>query len=141
MRISDWSSDVCSSDLWNALLQSLARQIRALGGNDFRAIHTGTWREDWPDRREASVARIRAVGSAATADGGTALVIPARSNGRGAEQALLHGLSYRPREGLAPHPFLRQWSAGQVAPGAVHFRPGGGGTHLHDPVPTHLIRP
>src|SRR3546814_11215551 len=114
MRISDWSSDVCSSDLleraralstaparetvvlvghgagddsadahWNALLQSLARQIRALGGNDFRAIHTGTWREDWPDRRAASVARIRAGVSAATAAGGTAVLIPARRTGRG----------------------------------------------------------
>src|SRR3546814_2618488 len=32
MRISDWSSDVCSSDLWQALQARIARRICGAGG-------------------------------------------------------------------------------------------------------------
>src|SRR3546814_16792147 len=33
MRISDWSSDVCSSDLWNTNPEVVAVSSRALGGD------------------------------------------------------------------------------------------------------------
>jgi hypothetical protein len=32
---------------------------RALGGDRFRAIEIGTWREDWPDKRAAAVEEVR----------------------------------------------------------------------------------
>src|SRR3546814_17207419 len=34
MRISDWSSDVCSSDLTEGLLQDLQRRLESLGNTD-----------------------------------------------------------------------------------------------------------
>src|SRR3546814_987672 len=47
MRISDWSSDVCSSDLAQIAKQELAEIVRArllqiAGGNDLVGIHIGS---------------------------------------------------------------------------------------------------
>lgn len=112
---------------WNALLGSLARRIGALGGDRFRAIRTGTWREDWPAQREGAIARLRGIVAEAGADGGTALVIPARTNGRGSEPEFLEGLDYRLGEGFAPHPLFAEWIARQIGIGLGR---------LHRPEPT-----
>lgn len=99
---------------WNAMLDSLALQMSALGGDGFRAIRTGTWREDWPVQREGAIARLRGLVAEAGAGGGTTLVIPARTNGRGPEERFLAGLDYRLGEGFAPHPLFAEWIARQV---------------------------
>src|SRR5690606_4400239 len=46
---------------WRGLLASLAKQMKQAGGDAFRAIEVGTWREDWPAEREPEVKAIRAL--------------------------------------------------------------------------------
>src|SRR5690606_4299149 len=71
--------DEKGNQYWIELLESLRAQMLEAGGDDFRAIHVATWREDWPDKREAAVAHIRELIENANADGGRALVVPART--------------------------------------------------------------
>src|SRR3546814_4976865 len=64
MRISDWSSDVCSSDLLGAMAEEgyitpqQARTLRAprIDGRDRRDLPTGTYFADWalPEARKLS---------------------------------------------------------------------------------------
>lgn len=98
---------------WLTTLESLAQRMRANGGERFRAIRAGTWREDWPDKSEAWVPRIRGWVEDAARDG-TAIVIPARTNGTGPEKHLLAGLDYRLGSGFAPHPLFARWLQEQV---------------------------
>lgn len=100
---------------WNDLLLSVARRMREKGGDRFRAIRTATWREDWPDKRKASVEQVRAFVQEASADGGRALVIPARTLGQGPERRLLEGLVFELGEGFAPLPLFAQWADEQVS--------------------------
>jgi hypothetical protein len=99
---------------WNELLQSLAARMRARGGDRFRAIHTATWREDWPEKRRPAVERVRALVQKASADGGRTLVVPARTLGQGPERRLLDGLAFELGEGFAPHPLFARWAGEQV---------------------------
>ncbi|MBI2315801.1 MAG: hypothetical protein HYU75_01860 [Betaproteobacteria bacterium] len=55
-------------------------------------------------------------------DGGRALVIPARTNGRGPEQAFLEGLTFDLGEGFAPHPLFLRWVEAQVEAGTSVLR-------------------
>ena len=100
---------------WRAMLASLARRMRALGGDRFRAVRTATWREDWPDKRKPAVEEVRAFVQEATADGGRALVVPARTLGQGPERRLLEGLPFELGEGFAPLPLFTRWAEGEVA--------------------------
>lgn len=99
---------------WRETLASLARRMRELGGDRFRAVRTATWREDWPDKRKPAVEEVRAFVQEATADGGRALVIPARTLGRGPERRLLEGLSFELGEGFAPLPLFARWAENEV---------------------------
>jgi hypothetical protein len=89
--------------------------MRELGGRRFRAIRSATWREDWPDKREAAVEEVRSFVQEAAADGGRALVIPARTLGQGPERRLLEGLPFELGEGFAPLPLFARWADEQVA--------------------------
>lgn len=100
---------------WQKVLSSLATRMRAEGGDRFRAIRAGTWREDWPEKRESAVETVRSLVEKATADGGRALVLPARTLGQGPERRLLEGLSFDLGEGFAPHPLFARWAEEQVA--------------------------
>jgi len=102
---------------WIEVLESLVAQMRAQGGQTFRAIRIATWREDWPDKREPWIARMRAMVEGATRDGGRALVIPARTNAQGPERVFLEGLSFELGEGFAPHPLFTRWIEEQVRNG------------------------
>lgn len=99
---------------WRETLASLARRMRELGGDRFRAVRAATWREDWPDKRKPAVEEVRALVQEATADGGRALVIPARTLGRGPERRLLKGLSFELGEGFAPLPLFARWAENEV---------------------------
>lgn len=102
---------------WIEVLESLAEQMRAQGGQTFRAIRIATWREDWPGKREPWIAKARAMVEEATRDGGRALVIPARTNAQGPERVFLKGLSFELGEGFAPHPLFARWVEEQVQNG------------------------
>lgn len=101
---------------WIALLESIADKMRANGGAAFREIRVATWREDWPDKRELWVARVRSWVEQAGRDGDV-IVIPARTNGSGPETKLLAGLNYRLGTGFAPHPLFARWVDEQVLHG------------------------
>lgn len=136
------AGDDPSNDHWRQRLASLARTMRAGAGAKFRAIEVGTWREDWPAQRAPEVAAIRGLVEVASADGGRALVIPARTTGQGPEAELLAGLRYQLGHGFAPHPRFERWVEEQIglgleALGAVQARPAAAAppappAHLHD---------
>ncbi len=102
---------------WIEVLESLAEQMRAQGGQTFRAIRIATWREDWPGKREPWIAKARAMVEEAARDGGRALVIPARTNAQGPERVFLKGLPFELGEGFAPHPLFARWVEEQVQNG------------------------
>lgn len=106
---------------WRHLLGSIADQMRAAGGSRFRAIEVGTWREDWPAQREPELRKIRAIVEAASANGGRAIVIPARTTGQGSEREFLDGLRYELGAGFAPHPRFDAWLDEQVARGIAQL--------------------
>lgn len=102
---------------WVEVLESLARQMRARGGQEFRAIRIATWREDWPGKRAPWIAKVRAMVEEATRDGGRALVIPARTNAHGPERQFLEGLDFALGSGFAPHPLFARWVEEQIVKG------------------------
>jgi sirohydrochlorin cobaltochelatase len=60
----------------------------------FKRVHVETLREDWPEKRVESEARIRVFVEQASQDGGRAIVIPYRVAGFGPYARVLEGLSY-----------------------------------------------
>src|SRR3546814_11120006 len=75
MRISDWSSDVCSSDLGTVLLQLGGKRSYALEGSVFVAGSLVKWLRDqmgWIDRAADTEAIARA-----TPDNGGVSLLPA----------------------------------------------------------------
>lgn len=118
---------------WIALLESIAGKMRAHGGGAFRDIRVATWREDWPDKREPWVARVRGWVEQAGKDADV-IVIPARTNGTGPEASLLSGLKFRLGSGFAPHPLFAAWVEEQVTQ-ALRVQPSpprnAGASHTH----------
>ena len=112
------------NEQWLAILDRLCEQIKA-GGVPFRDVRYATWREDWPDKRDPWVAKVRSMVAEAERDGGRALVIPARTNGRGPEQRFLEGLTFDLGEGFAPHPLFLRWVEEQVEAGRAVLRQAG----------------
>lgn len=102
------------NDRWLEVLESLAERMRRDGGGEFRKLRVATWREDWPAKRAPWVKRVRRWVEEAARDGGTAIVIPARTTAVGPEARLLKGLDYRLGSGFAPHPLFAQWFEEQV---------------------------
>lgn len=102
---------------WIRLLESLRTQMLATGADAFRAIHVATWREDWPDKRAAAVAHIRELIQQASANGGRALLIPARTTSTGNARELIPDLDYALGSGFAPHPLFVRWLEEQVSAG------------------------
>ena len=105
---------------WLGVLAQLASHMKAQGA-PFRTIRYATWREDWPGKREPWVARVRSMVEEASRHG-RAVVIPARTNGRGPESRYLEGLDYALGEGFAPHPLFLRWFEEQVQAGAAMLR-------------------
>jgi hypothetical protein len=108
------SGDDTTNDHWRRLLESLATQMRTNGAANFRAVRTGTWREDWPDKRAPEVAAIRKIVEDAARDGGRAIVIPARTAAQGNEREFLKGLEFELGTGFAPHPLFARWMEEQI---------------------------
>lgn len=110
---------------WLELLASLRKQMLAKGGDMFRAIEIGTWREDWPDKRTAAVAHIRDLIAQAQQDGGRAVVIPTRTNAQGPARELIPDMDYALGEGFAPHPLFVEWLREQARHGMdlIRYQP------------------
>lgn len=119
--IAHGDGDDATNERWLAILESVAAEMRARG-SPFRAIHYATWREDWPEKREPWIAKVRAMIEETARDGGRALVIPARINGQGPERKFLDGLKFDLGEGFAPHPLFTQWVGEQIEAGAALLR-------------------
>jgi sirohydrochlorin cobaltochelatase len=88
----------------------------------FKNVHVETLREDWPEKRAASEARIRAYVEQASQDGGRAIVIPYRVEGFGPYAEVLQGLSYvSDGRALLPSAEVEHWvrrQAGELQRGA-----------------------
>jgi hypothetical protein len=96
--------------------------VAHLKARHFRDIQFATWREDWPELREKAIHNIRAMVQRASEDGGTAVVIPARTTRGGREQDWLEGLSYVYNgKGFAPHPMFERWVDEQIRIAIAHF--------------------
>lgn len=106
---------------WVQNLEVIAEQMRTNGGSPFRAIQFGTWREDWPGKRQVWVKDIRRMVEEAGQDGGRAIVIPARTTGQGPARELLSGLSFELSSGFAPHPLFAKWVEEQVREGIAQL--------------------
>ena len=104
---------------WKETLNSVAAHMGDQGGDEFRAIHTGTWREDWPDKRKVEVAAIRKHVEDGLKDGGRVIVIPARTTLQGPEAKLLKGLEYTLGTGFAPSPQFTRWVETHIERGAA----------------------
>lgn len=102
---------------WLDLLESLASQMRAIGGDHFHAFRVATWREDWPDKNKLAVAQVRAMVEEAGRDGGRALIVPARINGRGAADRYLAGLDFGWSQGFVQTPYFAQWFEKEIGKG------------------------
>jgi hypothetical protein len=119
--------DDAANQRWLDLLDSLTRQMRDDGGNDFRAIRRATWREDWPDKNKLAVKQVRAMVQQADRDGGRALVVPARINEHGAAGRYLEGLAFGwSKAGFAQTPYFAQWFEQEVTRGTQRLRAGVG---------------
>ncbi len=119
------SGDDAVNDYWRRILESLATQIRTNGAAQFRAIRTGTWREDWPDKRAPELAAVRSMLEEAAGDGGRALLIPARVTGQGSERAFLKGLDFELGAGFVPHPLFARWVEAKIREGVSALQLGG----------------
>lgn len=117
---------------WQQNLETIAATMRAKGGSRFRAIKSATWREDWPDKREPSIVKVRQFVQDAGLNGGRAIVIPARTTAQGPEKRLLEGLTFEHGSGFAPHPKFVAWFEAQIKEGiaALDLADGSAG-HAH----------
>ena len=116
------------NDRWLEILAGLADEIRDLSGAPFRDIRYHTWREDWPDKREAAIAAIRADVETASKGDGTALVMPVRTTGQGPAEHYLEGLDYRYGKGFAPHGEFEDWLRSVIEVGMSELMATTGGT-------------
>lgn len=102
---------------WLELLGSLAKQMRADGGDQFRAIEYSTWREDWPDKRKQAIEHVRKMVEQAGQNHGRVLIVPARINRRGRADRYLKGLDFGWSQGFAQTPYFAQWFEQEIGRG------------------------
>ncbi len=76
----------------------------------FRGIHAATIREDWPEKREQAIARLKEMIRQGNRDGGRTLLISHRLYGGGPYRSFLKGEEFTMNDkGFAPHPVLTRW--------------------------------
>jgi sirohydrochlorin cobaltochelatase len=98
---------------WLTMIDQRADAVRKLA--PFRSVHVETLREDWPAKRVASEARIRAYVEGAAKDNGRVLVIPYRLSGFGPYATVLKGLTYEAdQKGLLPSAGVEHWVRRQI---------------------------
>lgn len=100
--------DDAENQRWLQMISARADAVRhAL---PFRRVEVATLREDWPDKRAAAEAQVRAFVQRAGAEGGQAIVIPFRVQGFGPYAKVLDSLTYvSDGKGLVPSVQVTQW--------------------------------
>lgn len=111
--------DDAANSHWLHTLGQLADRMRADGGDAFRAIKVATWREDWPQKRDEDIARVRAMFGPAQQNHGRVLIVPARINGRGRADRYLRGLDFGWSQGFAQTPYFAQWFEQEIHRGVA----------------------
>ena len=111
------TGDDTDNDRWMQNLASIGEYIRENSPNAYRDIKWHTWREDWPDKRAKTIPEIRAMIEEANENGGTALVIPVRTNQQGPARELVPDLEFRYGYGFSPHPQFAEWAREQIEAG------------------------
>lgn len=108
---------------WLTMIDQRADAVRKLG--PYRSVHVETLREDWPEKRVASEARIREFVQKASQNNGRTLVIPYRVSGFGPYANVLKDLPYEAdQKGLLPSMGVEHWVRRQIKElGAGPFRP------------------
>lgn len=105
--------DDAENERWIRQIDARADVVRELA--PFRQVRVETLREDWPDKRAPSVARIRAFVEEANREGGRAIIVPYRVQGFGPYAEVLRGLSYvSDGRGLLPSAEVQRWVRRQV---------------------------
>lgn len=106
--------DDAENDRWIEQITARSEPIRR--ARPFRRVEVQTLREDWPEKRAAAEAQVRAFVQRAAAENGKAIVIPFRVQGFGPYARVLSGLDYvSDGAGLLPHPNVTRWIERQVA--------------------------
>jgi len=101
-------NDDVENQRWLDHIDARAATVRQSG--PFKRVHVETLREDWPEKRAASEARIRAFVDEASRDGGRVIVIPFRVAGFGPYARVLEGLSYASDgRALLPSAEVERW--------------------------------
>jgi sirohydrochlorin cobaltochelatase len=99
--------DDAEDSRWIADMKERLGALRSVG--QFKRVEVATLREDWPEKRKAAEARIRAIveeGAAA----GRVIVVPFRVAGFGPYGDVLKGLTYvSDGQGFLPHPNVTRW--------------------------------
>lgn len=105
--------DDAENQRWIRQIDARADKVRDLA--PFRQVRVETLREDWPETRKTSEARIRSFVEEANREGGHAIIIPYRIQGFGPYADVLRGLSYvSDGRGLLPSAKVEQWVRRQV---------------------------
>ena len=100
--------DDAENQRWLEKIDARAADVRA--AQPFRRVQVMTLREDWPEKREAAEAAVRAYVERAKREGGRAIVIPYRVQGFGPYAKVLDGLDYASDgKGLVPDPKVADW--------------------------------
>ncbi len=95
---------------WREVMENNIRLIKAKLPRPFRNIIAMTLREDWPDKREEALHKIRQVIEQGNEDNGEVLIISNRLYGSGPYPRLLEGLEFTLNgQGLVPHPHITRW--------------------------------
>jgi sirohydrochlorin cobaltochelatase len=98
---------------WIAQIDARAAAVRS--ALPFKRVQVETLREDWPDKRAAAEARVRAFVAEASKDGERAIVIPYRVAGFGPYAKVLEGLTYTSDgKGLLPSAAAEHWVRRQI---------------------------
>ena len=113
---------------WMNNLESITEHMEKTAqekGYNFRDFKFENWREDWPDLRDERIASVREMVQTASEDGGTAIVIPARTTKGGHAQRWLSDLEFKhDGEGFAPHPLFTEWVESLIQESMDHFNDG-----------------
>ncbi|WP_428235966.1 sirohydrochlorin chelatase [Gracilimonas sp.] len=110
---------------WLKNLESITAHMEKTAkekGYNFRDFKFENWREDWPELREERIANVRNMVVKAGENGGTAIVVPARTTKGGHAERWLGDLEFRHNgKGFAPHPLFVEWVEGLIQESMDYF--------------------
>jgi sirohydrochlorin ferrochelatase len=105
--------DDAEDQRWLKMIDQRAEAVRRFA--PFKAVRAETLREDWPEKRVVSEARIRAFVETGSRNGGRVIVIPFRVAGFGPYAGVLKDLNYvADSKGLLPSDEVEHWVRRQV---------------------------